>query len=106
MELWVATAPDDDGLRRITQNGPIDDAMRTRAQAFVAEGRAVFLAISQAPAAVLLAASPDSGIHAGDRVKAAVATAGGRGGGNAGLAQGSLPEIGDIRALTATLICV
>jgi len=91
-ELWTATEPDASGLRRVTQNGPIDDAMRTRAQAFVAQGRAIFLAISQAPAAVLLAVSPDSGIHAGDRMKAAVTAAGGRGGGNAGLAQGSLPE--------------
>ena len=103
-ELWAATEPDASGLRRVTQTGPIDDAMRTRAQAFVAQGRAVFLAVSESPAAVLLAASQDSGVHAGDRVKAAIAAVGGRGGGNAALAQGSLPDAADAdRVLSALL---
>jgi alanyl-tRNA synthetase len=39
-----------------------------------------------------MAASPDSGIHAGNAVKTAVTALGGRGGGNAQLAQGSLPS--------------
>ena len=91
-ELYAATAPDSGGLRRVTQRGPIDEAMRARAQAFVAGGSAVFLAICEDPPSVLLAASADSGIHAGERVKAAVAAAGGRGGGNQMLAQGSVPS--------------
>jgi len=64
----------------------------------------VFLAVSRNPAAVLLATSADSGIHAGDRVKTAVAAAGGRGGGNQALAQGSLPETADLAALTSSLL--
>jgi alanyl-tRNA synthetase len=91
-ELYAATAPDGEGVRRATQRGAIDDAMRARAQAFVLGSKSVFLAISENPPSVLLAASADSGVHAGDRVKAAVTSAGGRGGGNAGLAQGSLPD--------------
>ena len=75
--------------------------MRTRAQAFAAEGKAAFLAVSKNPPAILLAASADSGIHAGDRVKAAVTAAGGRGGGNQGLAQGSLPATADLDAIAA-----
>jgi alanyl-tRNA synthetase len=75
----------------VTQRGAIDDAMRARAQAFVAGSKAVFLAVCDNPASVLLAASVDSGVHAGDRVKAAVTAAGGRGGGNQALAQGSVP---------------
>lgn len=103
-EMWNATAPGADGIRRLVQQGAIDDTMRTRAQAFAAEGKAAFLAVSPNPPAILLAASPDSGIHAGDRVKAAVTAAGGRGGGNQGLAQGSLPAAADLDAITASLL--
>src|SRR5262249_20794053 len=35
-ELYAATEPDTEGLRRTSQRGAIDDAMRARAQAFVA----------------------------------------------------------------------
>ncbi|HVO96964.1 MAG TPA: alanyl-tRNA editing protein [Bryobacteraceae bacterium] len=90
-ELHAATAPGPDGIRRLTQKGQIDDAMRSRAQAFITGGKAVFLAVSENPASVLLAASPDSGVHAGNRVKEAVSGAGGRGGGNQNLGQGSVP---------------
>jgi alanyl-tRNA synthetase len=106
-EQWAATAPDAQGLRRAVEHveqGAIDDALRTRAQAFVAQGRAVFLAVSKNPPSVLLAASADSGIHAGDRVKSAVTTAGGRGGGNQALAQGSLPATADLEAIASSLI--
>jgi alanyl-tRNA synthetase len=92
-ELHGSTTPDADGLRRLTQRGPIDDAMRIRAQAFIAGGGALFLAISDDPPAVLLAASPGAGMHAGDLLKSILASAGGRGGGNPTLAQGSLPSI-------------
>jgi alanyl-tRNA synthetase len=98
-ELYSATVPDADGIRRVTQRGPIDDAMRARAQAFVAGSKAVFLALSTDPPSVLLAASADSGVHAGERVKAAVTAAGGRGGGNQGLAQGSVPSAGALEAI-------
>ena len=91
-ELFAATAPDSAGLRHARQTGPIDEAMRARANAFIAGGKAVFLAVCENPPSVLLAASPDSGIHAGDRVKAGVTAAGGRGGGNQSLAQGSIPD--------------
>jgi len=90
-ELHAATIPGEDGIRRVTLRGPIDDAVRARAQAFIAGGKAVFLAVSEDPASVLLAASADSGVHAGNQVKAAVSAAGGRGGGNQTLAQGSVP---------------
>ncbi len=103
-ELWNKTAPGGDGIRRLVQHAAIDDAMRTRAQAFTAEGKAAFLAVSVNPPAILLAASADSGIHAGERVKAALSAAGGRGGGNQGLAQGSLPATADVDAITSSLL--
>jgi alanyl-tRNA synthetase len=91
-ELYNETAPGPDGIRRMIQRGPIDDAMRARAKAFVAGQKAVFLAVCDQPPSLLLGASADSGIHAGDRIKAAVTASGGRGGGNQQLAQGSVPD--------------
>ena len=102
-ELYGATAPDESGVRRAKQTGAIDDAMRARAQAFVAGPKAVFLAVCENPPSVLLAASADSGVHAGDRVKSAVTAAGGRGGGNQGLAQGSVKDAAALAALVAQL---
>jgi len=49
------------------------------------------------------AASAASGIHAGNRLKEALAAHGGRGGGNAQLAQGSLPGADALNALLAAL---
>ena len=102
-ELYSATAPGPDGIRRMIQRGPIDDAMRARAQAFVAGEKAVFLAVCDQPPSLLLAASADSGIHAGDRVKAAVTAARGRGGGNQQLAQGSVPDSAALAGAEALL---
>jgi alanyl-tRNA synthetase len=103
-ELYSATAPDADEIRRVTQRGEIDDAMRVRAQAFVAGSKAVFLAISTDPPSILVAASPDSGVHAGERVKAAVTAAGGRGGGNQALAQGSVPSAASLEMIAASIL--
>jgi alanyl-tRNA synthetase len=107
-ELWAATAPDPDGIRRrvehLVEQVVIDDALRIRAQAFAAQGHAVFLAVSRNPPSVLLAASADSGVHAGERVKAAVTAAGGRGGGNPALAQGSFPASADVAAVASALL--
>jgi len=107
-ELWAATSPDPDGIRRrvehVVEPGAIDDALRSRAQAFVAQGHAVFLAVSRNPPSVLLAASADSGVHAGERVKSAVTAAGGCGGGNQSLAQGSLPASADMAAVASMLV--
>jgi len=102
-ELWAATEPGGDGIRRVIQRGPIEDAARARAQAFVAQGSAVFIAVSDNPPAVLLAASADSGVHAGECVQAAVTAAGGRGGGNRVLAQGSVPSTTDLDGVVARL---
>ncbi len=106
-ELYLATTPSPDGIRRTIQRGPMDDAMRARAQAFVsslpAGEKAVFLAVCDQPPSLLLAASADSGVHAGDRVKAAVTAFHGRGGGNAQLAQGSVPDSAALAGAEALL---
>ncbi|HSP68903.1 MAG TPA: alanyl-tRNA editing protein [Bryobacteraceae bacterium] len=102
-DLYAATAPGADGLRVALQRGSIDDAMRARAQAFVAGEKSVFLAVCDQPPSLLLAASNDSGIHAGERIKAAVAASGGRGGGNQQLGQGSVPDAAALARAEALL---
>jgi alanyl-tRNA synthetase len=92
-ELHAAAQPDESGLRRVTERRAIDEATRARAQAFTACGKAVYLAVCADPPSLLLAASADSGVDAGARVKAAVAALGGRGGGNPTIAQGSAPSL-------------
>ena len=52
----------------------------------------VFVATVGSPATVLVAASDDAGVDAGAIVKAALAAAGGRGGGSPRLAQGTVPN--------------
>jgi len=91
-ELYASTVPSDGGLRRASHQGQIDETIRVRAQSFVSGGKAVFLAVCYSPPSILLAASADSGIHAGEKVKTFVTSHGGRGGGNQTLAQGSLPS--------------
>jgi alanyl-tRNA synthetase len=100
-ELHAAAQPDESGLRRVVERRAIDEVTRARAQAFTACGKAVYLAMCADPASLLLAASADSGIDAGARVKAAVTALGGRGGGNPNLAQGSAPSLEalDLQAL-------
>ena len=91
-ELYHATAPDPDGVRRVWRRqdrGNLEE-LRALAQNFTAQPKAVFVAALADPPSLLLAASEDAGIDAGKLLKAALAEAGGRGGGNARIAQGSV----------------
>ena len=91
-ELYAATAPGADGLRRHTrrlERGGLEE-LRALAQSFTAQSKSVFVAAVGDPPSVLLAASADSGIDAGKALKTALAEAGGRGGGSPRIAQGSV----------------
>lgn len=93
-ELYQSTTPTADGFRRISQRGTsgnLED-LRAVAQNFTAHSKAVFLAALNEPPSVLLAVSEDAGIDAGRVLKAALTDAGGRGGGTARMAQGSVPD--------------
>jgi alanyl-tRNA synthetase len=93
-ELYANTAPGEDGIRRAVRratSGSLDE-LRSLATNFTAQPQAVFVATLASPPSVLLATSPDSGVDAGQTLKAALAAAGGRGGGTARMAQGSVPE--------------
>ena len=93
-ELYQTTVPGADGVRRAVRqatSGTLDE-LRALAQNFTAQPQAVFVATLSSPPSVLLATSSDSGVDAGQRLKAALAEAGGRGGGTARMAQGSVPD--------------
>ena len=91
-ELYSNTAPGPDGIRRIERHVPtLSDDLRAEAQSFTAGSKAIFLAIGDDPPSAMLATSPDSGVHAGEILKKALTSVGGRGGGNATMAQGSAP---------------
>ena len=99
------TAPGADGVRRIVrraERGSLEE-LRAIAQSFTAQPKAIFLAALAEPPSVLLAASEDSGTDAGKALKAALAACGGRGGGNARMAQGSVPERGLIERVIEKL---
>lgn len=102
-DLYHSTAPDESGVRRVFVREPITDELRARAQAFTAEPGAIFAAWCESPPSVLLAVSKDSGINAGERVKTAVAANGGRGGGTATMAQGSVPGVEALERVKALL---
>jgi alanyl-tRNA synthetase len=103
-ELYASAAPDARGIRRVVQRGIIDDAMRARAQAFAQGSMAVFIAVCTDPPSILLAVSSDSGIHAGELLKSAVAAEGGRGGGNRVLAQGSVATVAALEPAVAAML--
>ena len=91
--MYAETPPGEDGIRRVLRRvDTLAEESRAEAQSFTSSGPAIFLAVAENPPSILLAASKNSGIHAGDLLKRALAEAGGRGGGNAALAQGSLPS--------------
>jgi alanyl-tRNA synthetase len=104
-ELYGATEPGPDGLRRATERldrGALED-LRAVAQNFTAQTKGIFVATLKDPPSVLLATSADSGVDAGKLLKAALTEAGGRGGGNPRIAQGSLPDAALLDALVAKL---
>jgi alanyl-tRNA synthetase len=102
--LYAETAPGSDGVRRILRRlESLSEESRAEAQTFAAAGPGIFLAVVETPPSVLLAASKESGVHAGDLLKRALTEAGGRGGGNAALAQGSLPSKEALNQLVGAL---
>jgi alanyl-tRNA synthetase len=103
-QRYLDTLPDAAGQRRVVLRLPaLTEELRAEAQSFTAGERAVFLAVGENPPSILLATSKDSGIAAGERLKALLAAAGGRGGGTATLAQGSLPSGKDLENITNIL---
>lgn len=100
--LYAETSAGPDGVRRILRRvASLDEELRAEAQSFCASAPAIFFAAAENPPALLLACS--SGINAGELFKRVLSGAGGRGGGNATLAQGSLPSKDALDRAIATL---
>jgi alanyl-tRNA synthetase len=91
-ELYAGAATGADGLRRILVREERGiERLRGLAQAVSALPGAVFVGVTASPPGLLVAASEDSGLDAAAMLKTALAPAGGRGGGTARLAQGTVP---------------
>ena len=105
VELHAAAAPRADGLRVITEqlNSGVDSA-RSLALAFAPLSRAMFVAASHTPPSILVATSNDSGVEAGKLLKPLLEQVGGRGGGSARLAQGSVPSTEALETVLASLV--
>ena len=89
--LYIDCEPGSSGIRVHRKRGELNDDARAEAQAFAAGAKAVYIAWQESPASVLVACSTDAGTHAGNVLKQIINEAGGRGGGSASLAQGSMP---------------
>lgn len=104
-ELFAATPPGPDGIRRAVlreERGPVE-ALRGLAHAYTSLPATVLVGAVLDPPTVLLAASGDSGLDAGAALKAALAQAGGRGGGSARLAQGAVADRAALEAVVGAL---
>ena len=83
------------------QSGGLQD-LRGLAQQYAAQPRAVFVAALEQPPSLLIASAEDSAVDASVLLRAALTAAGGRGGGNPRLAQGSAPSVSALeQALSA-----
>jgi alanyl-tRNA synthetase len=92
--LYDMTAPTPGGARVavVRRDAGSVEELRPLAQAFASLARAVFVAAVASSATVLVAASDDAGVNAGNVLKTALAAASGRGGGSPRLAQGTVPN--------------
>ena len=106
-ELFDAAAPDAYGRRRIVERrraGTVDE-LRSLAQPLLALGDVLFIATLAAPPTIVVA-SADAGPHAldaGAALKKLLAAHGGRGGGNARIAQGTAPTLDALDAIVQAL---
>ena len=103
--LWSESPADANGLRHIrlpALEGAVRDA-EPLVQALVALGHCVVLALSPSTGGVMLGASAESGLDAGKVLRAALQANGGRGGGSAHLAQGTVADRFALESVTRTL---
>ncbi|MGA7414852.1 MAG: DHHA1 domain-containing protein [Bryobacteraceae bacterium] len=103
-DLFAACSPGAEGIRRtLLTPATLTDEARVMAQAFAEGGRAVALVLATDAPSVLVAAASDSGIHAGNLLKQVLTDHGGKGGGTATVAQGSLASAEGRRELQTAL---
>jgi alanyl-tRNA synthetase len=83
--------------------GALDEEVRAVAAGFCSQSNAVFIAATEDPPSLLVTASSDAGLHAGNVLKELLAASGGRGGGSALSAQGSVPSVEALDTVLARL---
>jgi alanyl-tRNA synthetase len=104
-ELYLAAAPDATGIRRVivrVERGSLE-GLRGVAQAFASMPMAIFVGAVESPPALVLATSKDSGVDAAGVLKGLLASIGGRGGGSASLAQGTVPDRERLERVVASI---
>jgi alanyl-tRNA synthetase len=91
-ELYADAAPDPDGVRRIiVRNESAIERLRFLGQAVASLAQVVFIGAARTPPGLIVATSDDSGRDAAAWLRTVLERVGGRGGGNARLAQGTVP---------------
>jgi alanyl-tRNA synthetase len=106
-EMFDAATPDANGRRRIVERrstGTVDE-LRSLTQPLLALGDVLFIGTLATPPTIVVASS-DSGPHAldaGAALKKVLAEHGGRGGGNARIAQGTVPTVDALDAIVLAL---
>jgi alanyl-tRNA synthetase len=102
--MWTAAIPDGDGVRRLVVpvTGPVKDA-EPLAQQLVALGFCAVVVTSHSLGGVMMATAADTGIDAGQRLRAALQAVGGRGGGSPRLAQGAIPDASQLPVVLESL---
>ncbi|MGQ0765643.1 MAG: alanyl-tRNA editing protein [Gemmatimonadota bacterium] len=90
--LVASASARSDGLRIVVHQADAGEQSKALALAVAAQDRAVYVHVDPARRTIVVSASADSGIDAGQILKAALTTVGGRGGGSSTLAQGSAPD--------------
>jgi len=103
-ERYDAASAHANGVRTILirDAGSIDE-LRALAQAAFALPKVVVVGALTNPPSVLVASSEDSGVDAGQVLKAQLTVAGGRGGGSPRLAQGSVPDAAALESVVASI---
>ncbi len=104
--LVAATMPDAAGVRRVRHTVlPAESAwLRPMAQAASEVTGVYFVGSIDGGTALAVGAHADTGYDAGARIKAALASVGGRGGGSPQVAQGTVPDAATLPTLVAGLL--
>ena len=105
-ELYAAAPVNATGVRRVVERreaGAVDD-LRAVAQAVMALPGGVFVGVIAQPPTILLATAGDSALDAGALLKRALGAVGGRGGGSARMAQGTVPNGASLERVLADIL--
>jgi alanyl-tRNA synthetase len=105
-ELHATSQPDAAG-RRIAvvreAHGPLE-RLRPLGQAYSTLAKGLFIGVVESPPGILVATAPDAAVDAGKVLKSALEAQGGRGGGNARVAQGTVRDPAALDAVIAAVL--